>query len=162
MEPPQETLKRRKFQLHLSTCLVLVVVAGLLIWKNVETKRGYDVWRRGSSTKLVVGYWWGWPWIMNEVERSAFITRADASRIEGDENAFWQRRLEWLSYGSDRGELDRMMENVSAFSGTWDIPTALLNGASCLTILMLVGVILEWVIQARRLNSSGEANVIDT
>lgn len=33
-EPPEAPKKRAWFQLHLSTCVVLMVVAGVLVWAN--------------------------------------------------------------------------------------------------------------------------------
>lgn len=50
--------KHRWYQFHLSTAIVLMFVAGLLMWKNsIEDTVGYEV--GGQSVR---GYGYGWPW----------------------------------------------------------------------------------------------------
>jgi hypothetical protein len=63
MPPAEPTPNRRPwFQLHLSTCVVLMFVAGALVWANARScltvEYGYD-WSGGTTAFRV--YRIGWP-----------------------------------------------------------------------------------------------------
>ena len=58
-----EAKSRRRFQLHLSTCILVMVVAGLLVWANaVPRKVGEDEWDRTRWAFIERG----WPWSFHE------------------------------------------------------------------------------------------------
>ena len=72
-EPP----KRRWFQIHLSTAIVLMFVAGGLVLSNVEKRRvDFDL---GHSSEAV-SYERGWPWTIWEEEVSVYLEHLHSAR----------------------------------------------------------------------------------
>lgn len=55
-EPP----RRKCFQIHLSTAIVMMFVAGVLIWANVRNEFIIEVEPRTSQIIRIRGF--GWPW----------------------------------------------------------------------------------------------------
>ena len=51
-----ETKKRRWFQIHLSTAVVLMITAGVLMWANLREQRGGTKCRPHEW-----GFYYGWP-----------------------------------------------------------------------------------------------------
>jgi hypothetical protein len=59
--------KRRGFQFHLSTAIVLMFVAGGLVWANVRSRElGTVVVSMGSQHVRTTLYGRGWPWVFDE------------------------------------------------------------------------------------------------
>lgn len=73
--------KRAWFQLHLSTCIVLMVAAGALMWANVtHTTYGYDGVTRSR------GFWFtGWPMGMMVRKEVRFVAQDRDRPIEDRE-----------------------------------------------------------------------------
>ncbi|HLX61906.1 MAG TPA: hypothetical protein VKX17_11540 [Planctomycetota bacterium] len=80
--PPPTPPRRARFQIHLSTAIVLMFVAGGLIWANTNRGRAENhnyghfatVYPRGSdeyTTHEIVVHAYGWPF--NALEKFAYI-----------------------------------------------------------------------------------------
>ena len=59
--------RRKRFQIHLSTAMVMMLVAGALIWANITARLGLVEGKKGREW-FVVSY--GWP--LGAVHRVAF------------------------------------------------------------------------------------------
>jgi len=60
---PDAPKKRPLYQLHLSTCVVLMFVAGTMVWLNLVERRSSDNWPYDR--------YFGWPWTAVEIDFDA-------------------------------------------------------------------------------------------
>ncbi|MCK6470761.1 MAG: hypothetical protein L6R28_03345 [Planctomycetes bacterium] len=119
-----ESKPRRRFQLHLSTCIIVMVVAGVLVWANaVPRKVGEDTCdgMRGNFMER------GWPWSFHE--RTEMI------------EAFRAKIHAWVPADS----IESYQHPDWAFSPT----NALADFFLSLTILAAVTAACEWWIRRR-------------
>ena len=78
--------KRPLFQLHLSTCVVLMLWAGVLLWLNVVPRGPYLV------QYALVEYWWaefrGWPLHYQELDWHHVEPQYDRDLLERGDTRF--------------------------------------------------------------------------
>jgi len=130
-----ESTRRKRFPLfpirwHLSTAIVLMFVAGGLIWANTrkwwtETE---SVWSGSfNSGPLIRGPYYGWPRRLYDNDST---TRA-------------VNRLQGLNYFEDDGPSTKEIRSHWIMSGVW------INSAVALAILLAVWLLCEWLIRRR-------------
>jgi hypothetical protein len=82
-----DTPKRRFWQIHLSTAVVLMFVAALILFVNLRIHREYSTVERTSNrTQLDYYDGWGWPYLYDSRGSFAFINDAD-----GSESSCWNK-----------------------------------------------------------------------
>jgi len=135
------------FRFHLSTAIVLMFVAGVLVWANVtgredvriESRTNFDPWR---NYKVLVRYFrFGWPLTFHSgLEFLAEVPDTSAPFV----------------YGSD-DELDKtyileIKNRPMGFRGQWHQKELIWNIAVALAILAAVGFALEWRVRRKKGN----------
>ncbi|MCK6474726.1 MAG: hypothetical protein L6R28_23645 [Planctomycetes bacterium] len=121
--PPK---KRAWFQLHLITCVVLMVVAGALVWVNLRA-RPVDFHHNGQT------HWFerGWPWKMFEARRG------------------WQPSLEWKEPENVaiKGPVPPTTEDPGILEGEWWVKPLLMNLVVAVTLLACAVVGWEFLVR---------------
>lgn len=81
---------RRRFQLHLSTCIIVMIVAGVLLGLNLD--KTYLVWRNGTGTYEGPDYDLGWPFYFygNYGLVDAVLVLRDSSHRIKPEPSVWE------------------------------------------------------------------------
>jgi hypothetical protein len=132
-----ETKRRRWLQLHLSTCIVLMFVAGGLIWANVRLQEPApppDAQVDDEQDEMryrLEHYVWqytephtrGWPWVA------------------------WQRSYKF-QVTAERND-GRLPEGIDVESADWSYGNLAADGAVSITILFTIAFFLEWLIRRR-------------
>lgn len=130
---------RAWFQLHLSTCLVLMLAAGALVGANVETRR--EIRASRTSTEPVDAIFFdrklevecrGWPWRYQDAE----LQYEYWSLRPGDDFA-----LDQFTRGKSNPRLLSipLEENIWRHPETWSKPRLFGNVVVALAVLVLLG-----------------------
>jgi hypothetical protein len=82
-----EAPRSRRFQFHLSTAIVLMFVAGGLMWGNVLPNKDWS-WE---------GHGFGWPWINMEVQSTRHVITPRGTLIGGPTETF----VHWTALWND-------------------------------------------------------------
>jgi len=81
-----ETKRRRWFQIHLFTAIVLMFVCGGIIGKNISSRNFVFAYEgpTPAAEKLVIrSYWWGWPEVLFWGDETIPYKDVDNFNVEG-------------------------------------------------------------------------------
>ena len=134
-------MRRPRFQFHLSTAIVLMFVAGGILWANMRDSR-YTVSVDSGEIFMTlplqtqgVAYTFGWPSVLHEGARPLRL------RVRNVENSD-----QWWVYTDAEADL----RERSSFDGSWRMAGIALNLLTALAILLALAVLLEWRIRRKR------------
>ncbi|MCK6472591.1 MAG: hypothetical protein L6R28_12675 [Planctomycetes bacterium] len=128
--PPK---KRPWFQLHLSSCVVLMILAGAIVGANCLGRKGYAENADGSERLVYTYRTYGWPW-------DVWTEFTDVERFE---NGRFIRSIDRYEAATKPG--------TSALNNPWGkiAARALKNALVGLSILAVTALACEWIIRRR-------------
>lgn len=126
-------MKRWWFQIHLSTAIVLMFVAGAILFINFEVQRSYSAVIR-NPTQTVVDYYdgWGWPLLYNS--RGSFAFSPDSGAAV------------------ERDLLSKALEFHEDCPRKFSLLAAIVDGLAGLAIIFIVAILSELAIRRRETN----------
>ena len=135
--------KGRLLQIHLSTLVLLVVAAALLLYLNIRTDwRIYSVDHRGRGESWVCTSACGWPWVMIED-----MTGFPRSEIKSPEHIYWGRSPS--PWPRIKPEFIAQYRPVPCLSGDWVWSGLLANLAVSVAILAVINILCEVLLRRR-------------
>ena len=141
-EPITKPTPRKRFQFHLSTAIVMMFVAGGLMWANVTERREQIVGNFFSNDIPVK--------VRCDVTELMFLQRTDRD--------LWQGYREWnygwpytamLYQGIVYLHRNRDMEGWKDVRAQFNYPSLIINVVVALTALFAVWFLCEWLIRRR-------------
>jgi len=148
-----ETPKNRKcWQLHLSTVIVLMFLAGGLIWMNSCPCLALSGPYRVSHSSSHIAFFsrprpalltWGWPFALRSEEVMLFPKSPDelAPKFERLRNMNVSDSLDWYN--------EKTMRREEEASSPIILENGILNGATGLALLFVVACIFEYLMRCR-------------
>lgn len=124
------TTRRRRFQLHLSTCVAIMFVAGVVVWANLRVQQRFEMANRGATVPILL-FSYGWPVPLH------------AGEDLHEEYYDWHNDLEV----KERWENYRPPRRALKFTGAWKPLGMLLNGLSLLGVVCASSFVCEYLIR---------------
>lgn len=143
---------RRWFQLHLITCICLMLVASAMVCLNVRPQYyGYPGYRdRNENIKIIddatVDFRWGWPWMMNRDWRMDGPLKIDITESSLTEMVESQN---FSGHEVDAEVLKRVTDHTRPFTGVWYPYGIVGNAAAAFAVLFFTAFFIELVLRKR-------------
>lgn len=152
MPEPAAPHRRRWFQLHLTTCIVLMFAAAALLSLNTRTRwvsLNRTVCDPGSVAYMVgVEFLWGWPLIMNREHRYTPVPLVADIPAEVLDDMI--ERQDCSDFPADAEVLKELTARPVPFSGKWIPPRIAANALTALAILLITACVVETTLRKLR------------
>jgi len=133
---------RRFWRFHLSTAVLLTLMAGLLLWANMRhLPASITELDQGTQVKIANN---GWPLH----EESSFLIKKPFAGGTGVYVVSGDKGMQIFDYGESKPPLHQFIETMSPPLSPTDLALNVLSG---LSILFMVAVVAEGIVQRREI-----------